>query len=275
MTRSLLLGAIAAAVIGAAACADVGTGPEVPAAIELPPFAFPSVVIGDTLRGEDGVVAPIRAIVRNSAGDELTDARPAYLYADFRRDSAFLVDTTTGIVVAQRAVTDGRIAARIGPSLQVIRTLIATVRPDTAFAGTVPQALLVSLLPDTGRARAEGNTTPDIPVQVRNLEGATPVGVNGWRVRFRLVKPANPDNDTTQAVFLVDDRLRPSTMDTTGTDGRAARRVRVRAALFPVPQGSARVTDTVIVEATLTYRGQPVKGAPVRLIAPVIRPASQ
>lgn len=275
MTRLVLLGGVVAVVIGAAACADVGTGPDVPAAIELPPFAFPSVVVGDTLRGEDGVVAPIRAVVRNSAGDIIADARPTYLYADFRRDSALLVDTATGIVVAQRRVTDGRLAARIGGSLQVIRNLIATVRPDTAVSGAVPTELIVSLLPDTGRARAEGNTTPEVPVVVRNLQGTTPTGVHGWLVRFRLVKPANPNNDTTQGVFLVDEQLRPSTVDTTNAQGQAGRRVRVRSAVFPVPQGNARVTDTVVIEATLRYRGQVVPGAPVRLIAPVVRPSSQ
>jgi len=272
VNRFLLLCAVAAAVFGAAACAEVGTGPEVPASIELPPFAFPTVVVGDTLRDENGVVAPIRAIVRNARGEELADARPSYLYADFLRDTAFLVDTTSGVIVARKAVAQGRIAARIGSSLQVIRNLIATVRPDTARAGEVPPELVVSLLPDTGRARAEGNTTREIPVLVRNLQGSTPAPVQGWLVRFRLVKPANPDNDTTQVVFLVDDQLRPSTLDTTGADGSAGRRVRVRAAQFPVPNGNARVDDTVVVEATLRYKGQVVPGAPVRLIAPVIRP---
>jgi hypothetical protein len=273
--RTLLLSSVVLAVAGAIACADVGTAPDVPASIELPPFAFPAVVVGDTLRDEAGVATPIRAIVRNAAGDEIPSLRATYLYADFRRDSAFVVDTATGVVVASRKVTDGRIAARVGTSLQVIRTLIATERPDTAFAGTVPSELIVSLLPDTGRARAEGNTTPEIPVTVRNVSGTEPVGVHGWLVRFRLVKPANPNNDTTQSVFLVDEQLRPSTVDTTSSEGRAGRRVRVRAAQFPVPQGSARVTDTVVVEATLRYKGQIVRGAPVRLIGIVVRPASQ
>lgn len=274
MNRSLLLSAVAVAVFTAAACAEVGTAPDVPASIELPPFAFPSVVVGDTLRNEAGIATPVRAVVRNSAGDIIEGAQPTYLYADFRRDSAFVVDTATGVIVAAKKVADGRIAARVGSSLQVIRPLIATVRPDTAFAGTMPAELIVSLLPDTGRARAEGNTTPEVPVTVRNLDGTTPTGVHGWLVRFRLIKPANPNNDTTQAVFLVDEQLRPSTVDTTSSEGRAGRRVRVRPALFPIPQGSGSVTDTVVIEATLRYKGQLVRGAPVRLVAPVIRPSS-
>lgn len=274
MKRLLLLGGIIASVV-AAACADVGTGPEVPAAIELPPFAFPSIVVGDTLRDSLGVVQPIRAIVRNSAGDIIADARPSYVYADLNRDTAFRVDSATGIVVAREKVSSGRIAARIGSSLQVLRPLIATGRPDTAVAGTAPPALLLSLLPDTGRARAEGNTTAPLPVAVRSREGTSTSGVNGWLVSFRLVRPANPTNDTTRGAFLVDEQLRPSVLDTTSTDGAASRRVRVRPAQFPAAQGTARVTDTVIVEATARYRGQFVKGAPVRVLVQVIRPASQ
>jgi len=272
--RILLCSGITVAV-AVAACADVGTGPEVPAAIELAPFPFPSVVVGDTLRDSLGTVAPIRGIVRNSAGDIIADARPTYVYADFTKDSALRVDSLTGIVTARAAVAAGRIAARIGSSLQVIRPLIATVRPDTIVPGTPPSALIVSLLPDTGRTRAQGNTTGDIGIQVQNRQGAAPVGVNGWLVSFRLVKPANPTNDTTRGAFLVADQLNPSVLDTTDADGGASRRVRIRPALFPVAQGTARVTDTVVIEATVRYRGQLVRGAPVRVQIQVVRPASQ
>ena len=275
MKRILLCGGITVAVAVATACADVGTGPDVPAAIELPPFAFPTIVVGDTLRDSLGAVAPIKAIVRNSSGDIIADAKPSYLYADFTRDSAFWVDSVKGIVVARAKVTAGRLAARIGSSLQVLRTLSSTVRPDTAVLGSAPPALIVSLLPDTGRTRAEGNTTGGVSVQLRNLQETTPVGVDGWLVSFRLVKPTNPTNDTTKGVFLVDEQLRASMLDTTSSEGTASRRVRVRPASFPVPQGSARVTDTVIVEATARYRGQLVRGAPVRVLVQVVRPASQ
>lgn len=274
MKHFLLFGGIVAAV-AIAACADVGTGPAVPAAIEFAPFPFPSVVVGDTLRDSLGVVAPIRGVVRNAAGDIITDARPTFLYADFTKDSALRVDSLTGIVSARATVAAGRIAARIGSALQVVRPLIATVRPDTIVPGTPPSALILSLLPDTGRARAQGNTTGDIGVLVQNRQGAAPVGVNGWLVSFRLIKPANPTNDTTRGAFLVADQLNPSVLDTTGVDGGASRRVRIRPALFPVAQGTARVTDTVIIEATARYRGQLVRGAPVRVQIQVVRPASQ
>jgi hypothetical protein len=259
----------AALLLGANGCAQVGTAPDQPAAIELPPFPFPAVVVGDSLRNEDGIVMPIRAIVRNTAGEIIEGANIRYLYADFNRDTAFVVDSITGTVVARKQVASGRIAARVGNSLQVLRPLIATLRPDTAIAGT-PPAALVTVLPDTGRSRAELNRTGDIPVTVRNLEG-TGGNVSGWLVRFQLVYPANPTNDTTAAAYLVDDQLRASVLDTTDASGLAARRVRVRADRFPVADGTNRVEDSVVVQATIRYLGRQVPGSPVRLVAPVVR----
>lgn len=251
-----------------AACTDVGTAPDVPAAIEMAPFPSPSVVVGDTLRNLAGALAPVRAIVRNTAGDTIANAPVRYLYADFNRDSALLVDSLTGRIIARKAITgEARIAARIGSSLQVIKNLIVTVRPDTV-EGTRVGSLLTTTFPDTGRSAASSNSTQPFAVTVRNKQGTAPTGVNGWVVRFQLVKPANPANDTASAVYLVDDRGTASILDTTDAGGNAGRKARVRASRFPVTG-----TDTLEVDATVTYRGQTVRGAPIRLKIPVKRGA--
>lgn len=256
---------VAVSVTGAVlACAEIGTAPEQPTAIEMVPFPSPSIVVGDTLRSIDGVVAPVRAIVRNTAGDPIEDAPVRYLYADFNRDTgAVFVDSLTGVVVARRAITgDARIAARVGPVLQVIRNLIVTVRPDTLEAGASPPPLSVTL-PDTGRSGAQANSSQAVQATLRNLAGTAPVPVNGWVVRFGLRRPLNAANDTSAAVFLVDDQGRASTIDTTDNSGTAGRRVRVRAASFPTT-----AVDTVEVLLSASYRGRLVPGASqvVRLV---------
>ena len=257
-----------AAGVATAACAEIGTGLQEPAAIELPPFPSPSVVIGDTLRDVAGKVASIRAIVRNVRGDIIADAPVRFLYADNPRDSAIAVDSASGLVRALRvAKGDARIAARVGGSLQVLRALVVTTRPDS-IDGSATTSLFTTTLPDTGRTRATTNTSPALGATVRHIENATTVaGVNAWPVQFTIIRPANPTNDTTAAVFLVDDTGRPSTRDTTDASGLASRRVRVRAALFPT--GTA--VDSVIVQATASYRGSQLKGAPVRIALPVRR----
>lgn len=262
-------GAVALAVSVAAACADVSSSPETPASIEMANFPFPSIVLGDTLRDVNGVVAPVRAIVRNSAGDTLTGAGTRYLYADYNRDSALLVDSTTGLVFAKKAVlSEARIAARVGGALQAIGKLVVTVRPDTVSAVRVSRELTTQF-PDTGRTKANANMTDPLSVSVQNLQSTSPTGVNGWVVRFTLLRPANPTNDTTQAAWLVNDAGTASVIDTTDNGGSAGRKVRVRADRFPTTG-----TDTVKVQATVTYKGKPVPGSGAIINAVVKRGAS-
>lgn len=258
----VVAGTIAATLL---ACAEIGTGPEQPAAIEMAPFPSPSIVIGDTLRTVSGVVAPVVAIVRNTAGDPIDNAPVRYLYADFNRDSALLVDSVTGIVVARKAtIGEARIAARVGGSLQVIRNLVVTVRPDTLEPPT-QNSTLTTTLPDTGRDAARSNTSQQLQVTLRNLDGAAPTPVNGWVVRYSLRRPLNASNDTTAVAFLVDDQGRASIIDTTDPSGSASRRVRVRATSFPTGG-----EDTVEVQVDASFRGQPVRGAP-RLLRLIVR----
>lgn len=267
--QRLLVVTVLAATGVATACAEIGLGPNEAAAIELDPFPSPSVVVGDTLRTIDGVVAPVRARVFNVGGDIISDAAPRYLYADYNIDSALAIDSATGIVVAKTLVAgDKRIAARIGGTLQVLRGIRIVPRPDSV-SGTSLTEILGTTLPDTGRQGQENNSTKALSVTVRNRDGNAVSPVRSWPVRFQLVSPANPTNDTMAAVYLVDDQGRASTLDTTDDSGAAGRRVRVRALQFPV--GAA--VESVVVRATVTYRGQPLKGSPVRITAPVRRGA--
>jgi hypothetical protein len=251
-----------------AACTEVGSGPDVPASLELNALPAPSVVLGDTLRDTSGRVTPVRATVRNLGGDVLDDASVRYLYADRARDTALAVDSLSGIVVALKQPTaEARLAARVGSSLQILKPVTVTARPDS-MDGAATATLLVTAFPDTGRTGADRNRSEELTVRVRNVgaAGAT-TPVNAWIVRFQIVAPANPTNDTTRAVYLVSESGRASTIDTTSATGDAGRRVRVRAELFP--SGVAGTVDTVVVQATASHRGQLLRGAPVRIALPV------
>ena len=260
----------------ASACSEVGSGPNTPAAIEMAPLPSPSVVIGDTLRNIEGVATPIEAIVRNLEGDIITDAPVYYLYADYPRDSALKVDSAKGYVVALKATNPAsataRLGARVGSSLQVLKSIIVTDRPDsTDRVGQPAPPLMTTVFPDTGRTGANANRSQPLTAVVRHKTSATTTSVvNGWPVRFELISPANPANDTTKAVFLVDESLRASVLDTTDASGVAGRRVRIRADRYP----AAGVTDTVVVHAIVTYKGQPLAGSPVRIALPVKRGGS-
>jgi len=223
-------------------------------------------VVGDTLRDLNGVVAPVRAIVRNVKGEEIADVAVSYLYAPLSKDSALAVDATTGIVRALRASSsDARIAARVGGNLQVLRSLIVTQRPDTLTGGATVTELR-TVLPDTGRTQATQNSSAAASVTVQHRELTVLSGVNAWPVRFEITSPANPGNDTSAAVFLVNDNGTASMLDTTDAQGLAGRRVRVRATRFP-----STPFDTVVVRATSTYRGKALGGSPILIKVPVRR----
>ena len=261
--------AIAGSILLLAACAQVGSAPDIPAAIELSALPSPSVVVGDTLRSIDGVVAPVRAIVRNLSGDVITGSNVRYLYADYLRDTALAVDSLTGIVRAIKAATgEARLAARVGGALQVLKAVAVTTRPDSADRVGLNTTLFTTVLADTGRSGAASNTSPSLSLTIRHNDavGVTS-GVNAWPVKFEVLSPANATNDTTKSVWMVDDQGRASVLDTTDVTGVAARKIRIRAALFP----AAGVVDSVIVRATVTYKGVTLKGAPVRIAVPVKR----
>lgn len=254
----------------AASCADVTTSSSVPGSIEFVGFPAPALVVGDTLRDVNGIAVPITAVVRNQQGDILTDAVVRYTYVDAPRDTAILVDSVRGFVFASKALkttaTLARIAAKVGANLQVLRSVLVTTRPDSAdrLDGAFIDTLRVAT-PDTAR----GNTSVPLTVTVRHVQGTpdTVSKVPNWLVKYEVVRPANPTNDSTKSAFLVNDQHRLSNIDTTDATGMAARLVRVRAALFPT--GSA--LDTVVVRATVSYRGKPVRGAPLDIVVLVIK----
>lgn len=271
--------ALVAAVVGAvAACAEAGTGPNDAGSIEFAPFPAPAIVLGDTLRDVNGVATPVKAFVRNLKGDILTDAAPRYVYADASRDTAIAVDSLSGYVVSLKALgsttfgtivtpaTSGRIAARFGTVLQVIRSLDVTSRPDSADRGTTTDiATLTVALPDSSAGIAR-NVSAALSVTVRHIDSTkTVTAVPKWLVKYEVLSPANAQNDTTRGAFMVNDVGVPSVIDTTDGSGIAGRYVRVRPSIFP----TSTAIDSVIVRATVTYKGQPVKGAPIRLAVPV------
>lgn len=267
--NTALTGAIfTIAALALSACSEVGAGPDVPAAIEFSQFPSPSVVIGDTLRTIDGAAMPIIAIVRNVNGDVIPDAAVQYLYADIARDSALKVDAASGAVVALKASTGvARLAARVGSNLQILKSLVVTLRPDTmSRAGLEPIATFKTILPDT---IPKANTSPELNVVVQHVDTATAVVSNvvGWPVKFTMLYPANPTNDTTFSAYLVNDNGRASVLDTTAASGQAGRKVRFRAAQFP----AAGVTDSVILEVSSTYKGVPLKGSPYTIVLYVER----
>jgi hypothetical protein len=131
-------------------------------------------------------------------------------------------------------------------------------RPDTlAAAGTVDTLRYV--LPDN-----ESNVSGPVQLRVLSRAGGTPTTVRGWVVRFTLEYRGSPVPADDADLFLVDEANRRSRVDTTGTDGVASRRLRVRATAL------ADAQDSVIVYAEARAYGAPLAGTPLRLVVPIL-----
>lgn len=272
MSRAWVWGAMSVCA-AVAACAQIGTDPSVPASIEAAPLAFPAIAIGDSLRDTLGVAQPVRALVRNIQGDVIADAPIRFLYVQAGRDTAVVVDSITGHVrvLEQPAAGPVQIAARFENALQVLIPLRVTRQPDTVFR--TESVRIVGFVPDTGRKGADENSAAvTVRVQYRDANAALQ-NVGDWLVRFVVVQPANPANDTTLAAFLMNDNARPMSLDTTDAAGLASRRLRMRPDML-FPPGSP-TSDTIVVEARLWKRGVPVPGAPVRIAVPVFSPSTR
>lgn len=233
-----------------AACSEATTDPKVPVSISFDSLPSPSVVVGDTLRNGAGIAAPLVARAFNFRGELITGVTFRY----FAADRGVRVDSLTGIVVGDSIrSTPPRVTAVLG-TIQALRTLDVTLRPDRVVPANGRDSLQYSVTDSTR------NTSRDLTVTVQHLEGLAASPVRSWPVTFEITSPRD-----TLTAKLVSEAGKSSTMDTTDATGTAGRRITVRATRL------ASVRDSVIVLASVKYRGAHVTGSPLRLVL-LLRP---
>lgn len=241
---------LAAAVVTAGACAEINTDPNFAAAIAIDTLPFPSIVANDTLRDSLGVARPLHGAVFNIQGDVL----PSVPVSFRTPDSGVTIDTATGYIVGDTArSTPVRIIAVAGTLQSAPDTLYVVPAPDTVFPGVTADSLLYSLTDTTA------NVSNLLSLQVAHKVPVQSLAVRSYLVSFQIVYPSDP----LLAQLVTRDGSRKSTIDTTDASGTAARRIRLR------PLSLTSVNDSVIVVATVRYRGVPVPGAPVRFVLQV------
>lgn len=247
-----------AAALLLAGCLDLSTDPNEIVAIEMSRPAWPSVVIGDTLRDAEGVATPLVAQLFDASGSLVTGTPIAFLTPD----TAAITVSSDGVVTGKAAATSVRIFAS-GAGLQGIPDTLAVVpAPDTIFRqGTT--APIQYLFPDEPTT----NISADVTFKVESTPaGATAVGVAKWIVQFKLLyKGVVIDPTDSATVFLTNGvRVRPSYVDTTDAQGLVTRKIRFRAVTGNLPQ-----EDSLTVLAWARYRGGLVKGDTVRAVVQV------
>ena len=240
-----LFAVVVCALVAAFACTEVSTSPDAVLSIQFDSLASPSVVVGDTLRDTTGVV--VTPVVRafNFKGEEITS--PTIRFQS--PDSGVKVDSITGVITADSLrSTQARIFATVG-SLQAVRRVDVTLRPDVIAAVNGRDSLSYSLLDTTV------NVSPVLTVRLTHGTAPNDSAVKAYVVSFSIVSQSNPSLGE-----LVAEDKRPSQVDTTSTDGVAGRAIRLHPVFLASP------IDSIVVSATARYRGVPVSGSPVRLV---------
>lgn len=241
--------AVGIAIIGA--CSDINTDPKVVASIAFDSIAAPSIVAGDTLRDSLGVARSVHATGFNLQGAALTGIPVRYRSPD----RLVVVDSITGTVTADSIrPTAVRLVAQAGGLQTVPDSLYVVPTPDSVIAGNQRDSLLYSVR-DTAAVVSN-------PLSLRVVHRTTATAldpVQHYLVSYSILYPAD-----TLLVQLVGGNLaRTARVDTTDADGNANRRIRLRPIRIVSP------TDSVVVVATVRYRGAPVPGTPVRFVLQV------
>lgn len=248
---------VAAAVVAAAwvgACSDVGTAPDGIVALAFDTLPYPSVVARDTMRDSTGRVAPLRAVAYNADGAVIADPAVRYIALD----TGVIISSQGYLIATTRTSGTVRVVAAAASLQSMPKTVTVTLEPSRLAPSGATSDTLKYALPD-----APSNVSKALTVKLTRDSAETALNVPGflvsWRVTFQgqTILPS----DTTLASLWDDGNSRKvSLVDTTGTDGTAARTLRIRSNALP---SSA---DSFVVSASTSYRGAAVAGSPVKFV---------
>ncbi|MEO7501486.1 MAG: hypothetical protein ABIW94_02495 [Gemmatimonadaceae bacterium] len=231
-----------------ASCTDIPTSESAVLSLTFDSLPTPAVVLGDTLRDTTGRAVPVSATVYNFHGNVVSNP-PLRFQA---LDRGIRVDSVAGFVVGDSIRdTPARIAITVA-GLQATKLVEVTLRPDTVIAVRERDSLLYSLV-DTTK-----NLSPALAVRVRHSLTSPDSAVKSYIVSFAVASPADP-----LLTLLVNDAGKESRVDTTDTSGEASRKIKL------TPARLTALTDSIIVLATVKYRGANVRGSPARIVLKV------
>jgi hypothetical protein len=208
----------------------------------------PGLVAGDTMRDSLGVATPLAVIAYGVDGEPLASPPAA----------SFIVLDTTAHLADALLIGDRLGTARLVGSVGGVQTRQAqvkvTLRPDTLTASD-------SLLHRVAYSLVAGDTiavSGPLNVDVDNLD-ATATGVEAIIVRY-VVDRAPAGTGTGPTLLLMNGPV-VSTRDTTDAAGRASRVARLRLQAL-----STFVSDTVLVTATASHRGDVLGAVQFRIV---------
>lgn len=265
MIRRIALSLGTIAVVTALACVDM-SAPKGAASISPLLLPSPSVVVGDTMRDSNGVVAPLRVTAYDANSAPIEGLATLFFIVDTAKvahiaNSSFLVGDKQGSV---------RVVGQVTGVQTVPVPIVVTVAPTTfALAATppLPDTLVVDLKGSTDTTAASTKTQA-IAV---TLKGVGDTATVDFIVKYELVSaPATKSGSATPAVAITGDAGKTSLVDTTDANGVASRNVVVKSALLAdAALQSGGKSDSIVVRVSTFYKGKAVSGSPIRVKLPL------
>ena len=253
-------GVVAALLVGVAtavACIDM-SAPAGAAAISLVQLPAPFVVRGDTMRDSTGAVAPVTVTSYNAEGEPI-----AFPFELFVLDTMFRAHFTVNHLLLGDKLGNVTVVGQASGVQTLSVNVPVTVRPTTIVLGTKPDTLRAPLGSDS--ASSIGRSNPPLSTIVK---GAGDTTVQGVIVHYRITRTLPSSSTTIPSVYIGDASGKPTETDTTDAQGVAGKRyvtVLTRLLTGPVLQQP----DSVVVEATASYKGAYLTFAPLRIVTPV------
>jgi hypothetical protein len=262
MTAKARRALIGAALLGIAACFDLGGPKEGVISISSLRLPYPSVVIGDLMRDSLGNPAPLSIVAFGADGEPLPGEPVTFVALD----TTVQVDADGTLHGITRDSIGARVVAGAGALQTPPQRIIVTIAPTSVTKGTDATAIQFGVeTPDTSN---NSNWSPGLSL---TLVGAGDGKAQGYVVTYAVIESPDPKVAGTPTAYIGDDAARAMPRDTTDSKGIASRRVILRQSALADDVRSGTRTDSVIVRATVKYLGADVAGSPVDFVVPVSR----
>lgn len=253
--------------VGAVSCLDMSAPTGSPASLSTLQVPAPFVVRGDVMRDSAGNPAPLSVIAYDQNGDTMSGVKAQFFITDTGHiakigpDNIIAANDTTGLI---------HVTGQVGGIQTPQVTVFVTDRPDSIGSALSSTDVMTLNLGDT----TSGRGTLQASARVLAADGKTPVP--GVIVHFRITRTLDTvQNNPSHAVYLLDDNNKLSSVDTANGSGQASRNLIV-ITKFVADSGllalNSSKIDTVVVEASATYRGAPLRGSPAQIKVPVKGP---
>ena len=244
----------------AVACIDM-SAPKGPASISQLQLPSGYVVRGDVMRDSTGAPANLTIVAYDANGGVITDAGAQFFIIDSAPAAHF---DANGMLVGDR-LGSIRVVGQVGNLQTQLVSIPITVAPATIAAVAAPDTIRAAYSKDS--ANSVKSTALSVVVK-----GAGDTTVQGVIVHFTLTRTLASSN-TNPAVYILRSTGKPASSDTSTTDASGKTStislyVYTRNLADQALQAGQKI-DSVIVEASATYKGLPLAGSPVRLVFPV------